>query len=172
MFDLYQEDMSMWSEALSSMDGVTRQVAREQLVDMGPPVVPLLNSLLEDERDRVRWEAALALKELADPTSAAPLVGALEDPDRDVRWVAAEALAGIGEPGLRPLLTALVHDADSLELREGAHLVISCLDDPDLRLSMDPLREALDTRVEPEVVMTVASRLLQGLGERPVPSSI
>jgi HEAT repeat protein len=162
MSELYQEDMSAWSEALSSREAVTRQVAREQLVDLGPPAVPLLNRLLGDERERVRWEAALALKELAHPSSVDSLIDALEDPDHDVRWVAAEALAAIGEPGIEPLLGALVQGADSLELRESAHLFISCLDDPDLRIALDPLREALDTKVEPEVVMTVASRLLQG----------
>ena len=58
------------------------------------------------------------------------------------------------------------------EERPHAHLVISCLDDPDLRIAMDPLQEALDTKVEPEVVMTVASRLLQAMRSRPVPSSL
>jgi len=160
MLDLLDRNVEAWAEALASRDGHTRQTAREQLVGLGPPAAPLLNQLLKDDRKRVRWEAALGLKDLADPSSVSALLAALEDDDGDVRWVAAEALAAIGEPSLPPLLTTLSRRADSLELREGAHLVISCLDDPDQRVALDPVQKALGRKTSPEMVMLVAHQVL------------
>ena len=160
MLDLYDRNVAAWAEALASRDGLTRQVARKQLVGLGPPAAPLLDQLLVDDRKEVRWEAALGLKDLADPSSVSALLEALEDDDGDVRWVAAEALAAIGEPSLGPLLAALMRGADSLELREGAHLVISCLDDEDQRVALDSVQEALGRKTPSEVVMQVAHEVL------------
>jgi hypothetical protein len=44
----------------------------------------------------VRWEAALALGEIADPRALGPLEGALRDPDRYVRYGSAIALEKMG----------------------------------------------------------------------------
>ncbi|MFC1660358.1 HEAT repeat domain-containing protein [Gemmatimonadota bacterium] len=161
MLELYERDVAGRAEVLGSRDSFTRQNARERLVELGSAAVPLLRRLLEADRNRVRLEAALGLRDLANPSSTHALLQALEDEDGDVRWVAAEALAAIGEPGLEPLLAALIIRADSLELREGARLVISYLDDWDLRMAMDPVREALGRRSSPEVVTQVASLVLR-----------
>ena len=101
------------------------------------------------------------MKDLSDLEAVASLIRALEDPDPDVRWVAAEALAQIGEPSIRPLLAALSRDGDSLELRDSAHLLISCLDDPGLRSLLDPVQEALGRKTAPEIVMEAAVQVLR-----------
>jgi HEAT repeat protein len=160
MLDVYQQEMNDWAVALGARSGLARENARRHLVEMGELVTPLLETLLEDNRTQVRWEAAMAMKEIADPASIPFLIEALEDEDGDVRWVAAEALAAIGEPGVKPLLEALVLRGDSLEVREGAQLVFSQIEDEDLRDILDPLREALEDSLPLEVVMVEAGKAL------------
>ena len=60
---------AVWAQPLSNKDGVYRQSARENLVAMGRAVTPILIQLLEHARSLVRWEAALALKEISDPAA-------------------------------------------------------------------------------------------------------
>lgn len=113
--------------ALASKDVQTRQHARERLVAAGRPApVPLLEAL-KDRREMVRWEAAKALQEIADPSAAAAMVTTLEDEDAGVRWLAAEGLIALGRAGVAPLLRALVKRSDSEWLREGAHHVLHTL---------------------------------------------
>jgi hypothetical protein len=160
MLEVYQQEMNDWAVALGAKSGLARENARGHLVEMGPAATPLLEALLQDNRRQVRWEAAMALKEIADPKSVPALIDALEDEVRDVRWVAAEALAAIGEPGLKPLLEALVLRGDSLEVREGARLVMSQIEEDDLRYILDPVYEALQHSLPPEVVIMAAGKVL------------
>jgi HEAT repeat protein len=137
---------------LGSREPVERQAARKELVSIGSPAVPHLIKCLSDLRRQVRWEAAKALGEIADPITATVLVAALEDKDSDVRWLAAEALVAIGREGLRPLLANLIQHSDSDSLREGAHHVCHELaktaDGPIIR----PVLDALNTS-EPEMAV-------------------
>ena len=72
-----------------------------------------------------REQAAHKLAETPSPEVAERLVTALEDEESGVRWAAAAALIDCGDAALTPLLHALVSQADSTWLREGAHHVFS-----------------------------------------------
>lgn len=108
---------------LSARDPLARTVARRALARLGRPAVPRLIRALFDSKDHVRWEAAKALKSIADPTTAPSLVKALEDESVDVRWLASQALVAVGEEALAPLMSALIEKPDSEWLLEGAHHV-------------------------------------------------
>ena len=92
--------------ALHSEDGEERRRARLSLVSLGSEAVDPLIELLPDPEHEVRWEAAKALGEIADPRSAPALVETLEDAGFDIRWLAAEGLIALGKAGLEPLLEA------------------------------------------------------------------
>lgn len=98
------EDSGLWALVLATDDVEKRQSARETLVRIGPEATPVLITLLDSSLSSVRWEAALALKEIRDPASSGALAEAMKYKNGDVRWVAAEALAGTGTDGLEALL--------------------------------------------------------------------
>ncbi len=142
---------------LASPSPVARREARETLVALGKPTVPLLIPLLSHQKQHVRWEAAKALHGIADPIAASALVNALDDRDGDVRWVAAEGLAALGQVALHPLLAALLERAQSSSLCEGAHHVCHTLAKrPRLGPILRPLLGAL-SESEPEVVVPPAA---------------
>lgn len=111
-------------ETLGNEDVLRRQIARERLTEIGRPAVPPLIEALEAPSEVVRWEAAKALQEIADPSAAAALVTALDDEDAGVRWVAAEALIAIGREGVVAVLHGLIERSDSEWYRERAHHVL------------------------------------------------
>ena len=94
----HKADIDSLVAALASPDRVTRQTARETLVDLGHaavgPTIPLLN----DRNDHVRWEAAKTLAEIGDPAAAEALVKTLEDRDAGIRWLAATGLITCAGP--------------------------------------------------------------------------
>lgn len=163
MLDNASKGPGFWALILATKDGVQRKSARENLVAMGCEATPVLLRLLEDSHSTVRWEAALALKDIEDPTAAEALAEAMKDENGDVRWVAAEALAGIGSAGLRPMLTVLRDDADSFELRDAAHVAISLLRGNDDRETMSGVYRALKNGSPPEVVMMAAAEAMEAL---------
>jgi hypothetical protein len=124
---------------------------------MGKPAVGPLIEALKSRKLWVRWEAAKALRQIADPTSAEALVQALRDRKFAVRWLAAEALIAIGRDGLKPLLGGLIEDADDSWLCEGAHHILRTLAQKGLRKTVQPVLVALDG-VEPSVEVPLAAR--------------
>lgn len=129
---------------LQGKDGSARKRAREQLLEIGSPVVPALLPLLSDKRTQTRWEAAKVLSELGDPGAAPALVTALEDNDPGIRWMAAEGLIGAEHGGLRPLLEAVLDRGGSVRVREGADHVLKVLArDEKLPAAVAPVLEAL-----------------------------
>jgi HEAT repeat protein len=136
---------------LASDDGAVRETARLSLVDVGGNAVAALIEALGDPHRQVRWEAAKALEQIADPQAAAALVGALEDREFSIRWLAAEGLIALKSKGLVPLLRELIERPDSAWLREGAHHVVHDLHHLGgrrLREVLEPLLAALED-VEP-----------------------
>jgi HEAT repeat protein len=109
---------------LSSRSGIARERARIALVAKGGSALAPLVKALADRDRQVRWEAAKALGEIADPAAAPALVRALKDRTFGVRWLAAEGLIALGPGGLVPLLHALVKNPDSAWLRQGAHHIL------------------------------------------------
>jgi HEAT repeat protein len=129
---------------LSGKDSRARGRARDQLVEIGRPAVPELRPLLLDKRTYVRWEAAKAMSDIADPGTAPDLVELLGDNDPGIRWMAAEGLIRLEQAGLRPLLEALLERADSVRLREGADHVLKVLARNEvLPAEVGPVLEAL-----------------------------
>ena len=136
---------------LATSDLTVRTKARKALVTIGKPAVPSLILLLSHRKPHVRWEAAKALCGIADPIAATALVDALDDRDGDVRWLAAAGVVALGRDGLQPLLAALLQQAKSGWLCEGAHHVCHALvKKKRLGPILRPLLAALE-EPEPEV---------------------
>jgi HEAT repeat protein len=131
-------------KTLASLKDKAREGARHTLVAMGKAAVPSLIEALKNKNSLMRWEAAKALGEIADPETAPVLVKALEDEEFDVRWLAAEGLIKMNIKGLKPLIEALEHRGDSALLREGAHHVFHDLAKGGLRKSLVPVLAALE----------------------------
>jgi hypothetical protein len=129
---------------LSSHDDDVRVKARHSLVALGKGAVPPLIEALKNGSYLIRWEAAKALGEIADPEAAPTLVDALEDDEFDVRWLAGEGLIKMNINGLKPLLQALELRGDSVLLREGAHHVFHDLAKGALRKYLAPVLAALE----------------------------
>jgi hypothetical protein len=150
--------------ALASPSPVARRKAREALVALGKPAVPSLIQLLSHSKPHVRWEAAKAIGGIADPIAAFALVNALKDRDGDVRWLAAEGLAALGRDALPPLLAALIEQAESGWLYEGAHHVCHVLVrkrglGPILRPLLAALEKSEPEAASPLAAYTALSRL-------------
>lgn len=149
---------------LASRAPAVREKAREALVVIGEPAVPLLIQLLSHQKPHVRWEAAKTLCDIADPIAATALVNALDDLDDDVRWLAAEGVTALGREGLQPLLAALIQRAQSCSFCEGAHHVCHALVTkkklgPILRPVLAALEEAEPAVGAPVAAYTALSKL-------------
>ena len=113
--------------ALADAEGVGREKAREELVALGPPVVPLLTETLWVHVGRAHFEAAKALSQIGHPVSVPAFVTLLRDQDPGVRWVAAEGLVAVGPASLRLLLKQLMELPEDKSLRDGGHHVLKGL---------------------------------------------
>ena len=148
---------------LASHDWRKRQNARGALVAMGRSAVAPLSNALTDPRGQVRWEAAKALATIGDPRAASALVTALEDGRAGVRWLAAEGLIAMRRDGLRAVLRALMHGADSVWLRQGAHHVLREFSRNGIEETTGPVLQALE-KMEPELAVPhAAARALERL---------
>lgn len=143
-------------QALSDPDGIVRESARHALVALGHDSVEPLIRALNDSDDQVRWEAAKALSVIRDPAAVSALVTALDDELFGVRWLAAEGLTALGQDGLRALLPALMHHADSAVLRHGAHHVLRALSNRRWRSLVMPAVTALES-VDASIAVPLAA---------------
>ena len=135
---------------LGNSDGFVREKARLTLIDIGEDAVPLLSDALVSKREQLRWEAAKALVNIADPVSVPALIKVLRDEVFDIRWLAAKALIAIGRDSIEPLLQAIIDESNDSFLQEGAHHIIAYLL-PSLSKShglveiLKPVKDALDS---------------------------
>jgi HEAT repeat protein len=149
---------------LHDQNGLKRQAARHQLVEIGEPAVPALIEALADKSEQVRWEAAKTLCESRDPRAAEPLTDLLRDVD-SVRWLAGTALISIGEPAFVPLIHALIAHSESPRLRESARRILH-----ELRKVMPgnphipKLLDALQGPAQTETVPWVGRSILREMG--------
>jgi HEAT repeat protein len=147
---------------LSHENHVTRHEACAALVEHGSAAVSALTRVLAAPQPVVRWEAAKALAEIADPAAAEMLVSALADGDPDVRWVAGEALIALRRDAIQPLLKALTKSDVPAEIYPGArHVVHDLAQRGDLATLLEPVVRAFD---KPEPALTVpvaAERVLE-----------
>jgi HEAT repeat protein len=144
-------------------DDVSRQHARQELVEIGAPAVPLLLPALESHQYRVRWEAAKTLGQIGDERAAPALVTTLEDRRGDIRWLAARGLIAIGRPAVRPLLEALISRSDSSPLRQGARHVLKTLAVGRLEAPLAPVLQALEGAAPAVAVIRAAEEALEKL---------
>jgi HEAT repeat protein len=161
--------ISLLIAKLSAKDGREREKARWSLVAIGSPAVADLIELLEAASEQVRWEAAKALADIADPAAADALVKALEDKVFDVRWLAAKGLINLGREGLVPLLQALIERSDSPWLRDAAHHVLHDLAVGELEELLEPIMDSLEdaeAAIEtPLIAKAILDRLVSGQPE-------
>lgn len=89
-----------------------RNGAMEVLVRFGPPAVPKLVKLLEDDNEEVRNFSTVMLGEIGSRKAVDSLIRLLRDADANVRHGAAEALGKIGDRrAVQSLLSLLQGDA-------------------------------------------------------------
>lgn len=150
-------------EQLGSEDGAVRRKARRRLVMLRKKsVLPLVN-LLQTEDYLLRWEAAKALSQIADPLSASALVRGLEDDESEIRWMSGEGLIRMGDAAVVPILKALIHHFDSAFLRHGSHHVLVNLTDAVMKQRLKPLLYALESETQLEDIPLIAYQLLKEL---------
>jgi HEAT repeat protein len=132
------------------------QHARQSLMRIGKAAVPALVRALADQREQVRWEAAKALSEIADPRALPALVAALSDRNSGVSWLAAEGLIAIGRESLAPVLQALVDHPRSVVLRQAAHHVLHDLARDEHMPVIKPVLIAMED-IEPDIAVPTAA---------------
>jgi hypothetical protein len=150
-------------DGLTSKDGLRRQEARLQLVDIGSPVVPYLMDMLHHKRDWVRWEAAKALVEIGDAMAVPALVEALRDNMFEVRWLAAQGLIKIGWRSILPVVESLIEHSDSGLTRDGAHHVLHDLAIGQFQEPLQPLVKSLEGGQAAVTIPLVARKAMEAL---------
>lgn len=97
-------------EQLASADPNERALALAALVEHGGSATPALTRALGSPVDAVRAQAAQALAEIADPSSADALAAALDDGNPEVRARAANGLARVRDPRALGALLRTIDD--------------------------------------------------------------
>jgi HEAT repeat protein len=153
-------------DKLRSQDGSIRKQARHELVEIGSAAISELAQHIETKKHNFRWEIVKTLEQIADPQSAPYMIKLLEDEEFAIRWLAAEGLIRMGSDAIKPLLEALIHQSDSVFMREGAHHVLYALEDDqlvDARSQIRDLMNHLKKVSSVEDVPILASRILQSM---------
>ena len=151
-------------DVLSERDGLKRRKAREALESMGSVIGPYMIEALASKHTSVKWEAAKALTNVTFPPAAPALVNALMDESFEVEWLAAEALINLGAHAVAPLLEGLIKHPTSVNLRQGAHHVLSDLNrrhplDSGLLAVIEELHSIVPTEPFPLVVRRALENL-------------
>jgi HEAT repeat protein len=149
---------------LGDADGFIRMHARKSLICTGKPTVPALINSLSEADPQMRWQVIKVLEGIKDPSTAPVLVTYLVDENTGVRWAASEAMIALGKAALPPLLEALLHDYDSLWLRQGAHHILHVMKDKDtLNEAERAVLEALEDIEPTAAVPWAAEKTLETL---------
>jgi len=117
---------------LDSSNEVTRERVRRALVEMGPRSVELLLLALKRRKSRVRFEAVIYLRDIADRRAMDGLVEALGNRVFEVRGITAEGLIALWRPSVPAVLRVLMRRSHSIWLCEGCHHVLLHFAAPDL----------------------------------------
>ena len=129
MQGLPYSDVPSLIKQLSNPDGSIRHQAREILICFGRPAIPELVKTLSDAHLELRWQIIKILEGISDPFTIPVLVEQLKNDNAGVRWAASNALIGLHREALPALLEALVHDFDSIWLRQSAHHILHVFKD-------------------------------------------
>ena len=137
--------------------------SRKELVKAGKKILPVMYKMLKSDEKVIRKEAMKVVERIADPTSIPVAINMLEDRESEVRWIAAEALIRIGRESITPLLKALISNGISFYLRQGAHHVLSTLirdkDSKELKQLVHLLKPGLEI---PDIIPVYAKSALTG----------
>jgi HEAT repeat protein len=130
---------------LENDDIRTREIARWELVSIGPQAVPGLVRQLKTDDEHCRWEAAKILGDIHTEAAALALVEALADDSLNVHWAASESLIKYGREAVLPLLEGMTHHFNSPRFRQGVYHVLHTLErahqlDPQAQEVLDALR--------------------------------
>jgi HEAT repeat protein len=154
------DDIAKLITDLGAGDWGVRHQARESLLDIGPTAVEPVSAALASANAGVRWGAAKVLEQIGDARAIPGLVERLEDSDGSVRYLAAEALAKVGDAAVLPVLRALLKNAGSQWLQEGAHHVLRARLAGNHAAAISPVIAALEG---PDRAMAVLPRLNDAL---------
>jgi HEAT repeat protein len=162
--DLPYKDIDSLIQQLSDPDGFVRLQAREVLTCIGAPAVAQLIHTLSNANSQLRWQVIKVLDGIQDPAAVNVLVEQLKDDNAGIRWAASDALIALRRDAIPPLLEALMHDADSLWLRQSAHHILHVMKDAGkLNEAEGKVFEALED-VEPAVAVPwAAEKALESL---------
>jgi len=152
-------------EALRSEDELLAALAKDALVTIGPPALPALSQVLDDQQasDQVRWMAARALARIGDARAIPTLIRHLNDANYGLRWLAAEGLVALGAAGLRALLPALTTQPVTPWLADSAAHVLRHARPPAVKEIVKPVLEALRSVDAEWAAPTAASRAVEEL---------
>jgi HEAT repeat protein len=160
---LYSDTQSLVRQ-LSNPDGFIRVQAREALTCIGKPALPELLKTLAAANLQLRWELIKVLEAISDPTTIPNLVEQLKYDHAGIRWAASNALIGMGRQSIPALLLALIHDFDSLWLRQSTHHIFHVLkDEGRLYEEEEKVFEALEDVEPSSAVPWAAERALESL---------
>ena len=164
MDDLPYKDIPSLIKQLSDTDGFVRMQAREVLTCIGALAVPELIHTLSTASSQLRWQVIKILDGIQDPAAARVLVEQLKDDNAGVRWAASDALIALRRDAIAPLLETLLHDFDSVWLRQAAHHILHVFKDAGiLNDAEEKVFEALED-VEPAMAVPwAAEKALESL---------
>ena len=156
--DLPYTDVSSLIKQLSNPDGFIRQQAREVIICIGKPAIPELVKTFSSANLELRWQIIKILEGISDPSTIPVLVELLKNENAGVRWAASNALIGFRREAIPALLEALVHDFDSIWLRQSAHHILHVFKDfGKLTAAEEKVFEALED-IEPSASVPWAAQ--------------
>lgn len=127
--DLLYTDIPSLIKQLSNPDGFIRSQARQVFCCIGASVIPELINTVSNANQELRLEVIKVLECIQDPASIHILVEQLKDDHAGIRWAASNALVGMQRQALPAIFAALVHDFDSIGLRQSAHHILHVFKD-------------------------------------------
>ncbi len=151
-------DIPVLINQLGASNGFIRMQARETLICIGKIAVPDLTKALSNPNVQLRWQVIKVLEGILDPSTVPALVEYLKDENAGIRWASAEALIKFNRTSLPALLKALVHESDSIWLRQSAHHILRVLKESGrLNQIEENVYEALED-VEPSIAVPWAAQ--------------
>ncbi|MES0359989.1 MAG: HEAT repeat domain-containing protein [Anaerolineales bacterium] len=140
------------------------EAAALQLAAHGTGSLPLIEEILQDPNEDVRWWAARSLAEIRDPSVTPLLLRALHDPEPAVGQCAALALRYQADPDAIPTLIQRLSLPDRLMARLAADALIATGDE-----SVPALLEVMENKSQP--ARLEAARALGEIGDpRAIPA--
>jgi len=156
-------DISSLIEGLNCDSRIKCLNARRALEARGQEAVAPLVVELQQGRGMAPMHAAKALGKIGGPVAVQALVAALNNDDPGIRWAAAEALIAREHEAVKPVLIALIANNNSQFVREGAHQVLSEIDEEPAKSVLAPIVKALEDGVPALEAPVLAKKALNSL---------